>query len=107
MNTGEIWISDFWDGKHGVIVGTIVGPNVWECVYLIRVNENEYAKDGGGRVSTRVDPSAFYMGEGQIYEEEFSKFYHKAEGIKIVPLPEYVPAPNISIDSSNMVHFKY
>jgi len=107
MKTGEVWISDFWDGRNGVLIGSQVEPNVWECTYLLRVSEKEYAKDEGGRVSSRIDPSAFYTGEGQLYEEEFSKFYHSVEGIKIVPMPEFVSAPEMSIDSSGFASFKY
>ncbi len=89
MEKDEIWISDFWGGKHGVILGNRVGPNTRECVYLIKIRENQYAIDRGGRVSTLIDSGAVYTGDGLIYESEFSKFYHKSEGIiNIVPLPE-------------------
>jgi hypothetical protein len=107
MQKNEIWVSNFWDGRNGVLVGDRVEPNVWECIYLIRVGEREFAKDEGGRVSSRIDSSAYYMGEGQILEEEFSKFYHKDTHAKIVPRPEIIPEPEICIDSSKIVSFKY
>jgi len=91
MEKGEIWVSDFWDGRNGALIGDSIEKNVWECKYLIKVSATEYAFDAGGRRSSRIDPSEFYTGEGQLFEDMFSKFYHKVTGIRIVPKPSVIP----------------
>ena len=83
MQKGEIWVSDFDEGKAGYLIGACVEPGVWERTSLIKIKNGEYALDKGGRVSSRIDPAAYYTGEGQLFEYEFSKFHHKVEGLKI------------------------
>ena len=100
MQKGEIWISDFDGGKTGYLIGDSVEPNVWGHVSLIKVKDGEYTINKGGRVSSRIDPSAYYTGEGQLFESEFSKFHHKVEGIKIIPKPD---CTSITESSSNLV----
>lgn len=91
MKKGEIWVSDFWEGHHAVLIGDWVGPNLWECTYLVKIEEKKYAKDPGGRVTGNPQDSSYYTGEGRVIEDAFSKFYHVEEGIEIVPFPEIEP----------------
>ncbi|MBE3138770.1 MAG: hypothetical protein IMZ63_03020 [Actinobacteria bacterium] len=30
----------------------------------------------------------YYTGEGQVFEDVFSQFFHLEEGVKIVPMPD-------------------
>jgi hypothetical protein len=87
MKKGEIWISGFWEGQHGVLIGNRVKPNLWECKYLIKVKDKEYAYDKGGKVTGNPFDTSYHTGEGQIIEDVFNKFYHVEEGIKIVSMP--------------------
>ena len=105
MEKGEIWVSNFWDGRNGVIIGNRLEPNMWACTYLIKVNELEYALDTGNRVSSRIDPEAYYSEEGRIFEDMFSKFYHVVKGVKIVPKPEITVVTTSSSDKTNFSIF--
>jgi hypothetical protein len=91
MKKGEFWISNFWDGDHGVLIGDRIEPNLWDCIYLKKLDGKKYYKDPGGRVTGNPDDTSVYMGEGQVIEDVFSKFYHVEEEIEIVPLPDMTP----------------
>lgn len=95
MEKGEIWVSDFWDGNNAVLIGDWVGPNLWNCIYLLKIDEKKYARDPGGRVTGNPFDSSYYTGEGQVIEDAFSQFYHVEEGIEIVPFPEITPETTI------------
>ena len=97
MKKGEIWISNFWDGRNGVVIGDKVGPNLWNCIYLIQIEGKKYAKDCGGRVTGNPLDDSYYTGEGQVVEDVFTQFYHVEEGVEIVPMPEM---PSSSSDGS-------
>lgn len=88
MKKGEFWVSDFWEGNHGVLIGDWVEPNLWECTYYKKLEGKKYYKDQGGRVSGNPFDDSVYSGEGQVIEDAFSKFYHVEEGIEIVPVPD-------------------
>lgn len=99
MEKGEIWVSDFWEGYHAVLIGNKIKPNLWECIYLLKVEEKKYARDPGGRVTGNPFDSSYYTGEGQVIEDAFSQFYHVEEGIEIVPFPEIEPETVSAIEN--------
>ena len=87
MKKGEFWVSDFWEGTHGVLIGDHVEPNLWECQYFIKMEGKKYFKDLGGRHTGNFYDDSVYSGEGRVIEDTFSKFYHVEEDIEIVPVP--------------------
>jgi len=91
MKKGEIWVSNFWDGQHAVVIGNRIEPNLWECQYLIKISDKKYAVDEGGRVSGNPLDDRHYTGDGEIIENAFIQFYHVEEGIEIIPMPEMSP----------------
>jgi len=109
MKKGEFWVSDFWEGGHGVLIGDRLEPNLWECQYFKKLEGKKYYKDQGGRVTGNPFDDSVYSGEGQIIEDAFSKFYHVEEGIEIVPVPDMAPTTSVSsgepayLDGSNIV----
>lgn len=88
MKKGEIWVSDFWDGHNAVLIGDKIGPDLWNCTYLIKVSENTYTIDRGGRVMGDPDYDLYYSGNGQIIESAFTGFYHVEKGIRIIDLSD-------------------
>jgi hypothetical protein len=91
MKKGEFWVSNFWDGDHGVLIGDRIESNLWECTYFKKLGGKKYYKDQGGRVTGNPFDDSVYSGEGQVIEDAFSKFYHVAEGFEIVPVPDMIP----------------
>jgi hypothetical protein len=91
MKKGDIWVSDFWEGHRAVLIGDRVEPNLWNCVYLVKIEGKKYAKDPGERVTGNPLDDSYYTGEGQVLEDAFSQFYHVEEGIEIVPFPKTEP----------------
>ena len=80
MNKGEIWVSNGLDGQYGALIGDRAEAQdepergtKWACILLTKTGPGTYTKHAG-RVSTVVDPSAFYTGEGFVFEEEYSKY---------------------------------
>ena len=92
MKKGEIWISSFWEGEYGVLIGNKTQYNVWNCTYLRKLEENKYYIDKGGRMTGNPMDTMVYSGEGMIIEDVFSQFYHLGEGIEIVPMPDISPS---------------
>jgi hypothetical protein len=100
MKKGEIWVSNFWEGRQAVLIGNRVEPNLWDCKYLVKIKDKEYAYDEGGRVTGNPYDTSYYTGEGRVIEDVFSKFYHPEGGIEIVPMPESSPVDTVSSGDS-------
>jgi hypothetical protein len=110
MNAGEIWTYN--DGLHAVLIKNRPQSQpcpdngiVWEVEHLLTGADHQYHRTRGGRVSSVVDPSAYYTGEGTIFENEY--FYGMAhldkEGIIVeIPTTQYTIIPELT-DGGNIV----
>ena len=54
-----------------------IKDNEWTCVHLVKSGEKKYMRQTG-RVSSRVDPSAYYTGDGIVYENRILECYSLA-----------------------------